>query len=99
MQYEGYFEMGYYGGYGQQYPGNKMDGYGNDSYNRNMSRWVHSVYPPLPTPVNLLAIDSSAQLKEIPKEARELAHETEVDGRAETEVQTKVDTDANVANA
>ena len=36
MQYGGYFEMGYYGGYGQQYPGNRMDGYGTDSYNSNM---------------------------------------------------------------
>ena len=90
--------MGYYGGYGQQYPGNRMDGYGTDSYNSNMPQWVHPVYPPLPTLVNLLAIDSSTQLKEIPKEARELAHETEVHSRVETEVQMKVDTDADIAN-
>ena len=96
---EEYFKTGYDSGYGQKYPGNGMGRYGSDSYNSNMPQGVHHVNPTIPTLVNLLVIDSSAQLKEIPKEARELAHETEVDSRVETEVQTKVDTDADIANA
>ena len=69
--------MGYYGGYGHQYPGNGMGGYGSYCYsliNSNILRGVHPVYVHSPTPVNLLTIANSAQLKEISEEgtAREL---------------------------
>ena len=76
MQFGGYFETGYYVGYGQQYPGNRMGGYSSYGYsltNSNMPPGVHPVCLHSPTLVNLLTITNSAQLKEISEQARELA--------------------------